>query len=283
MHHKHCCKALLFLLLWAAPLVAQPTYELRVGRVIKAFDEYTLRSTYVSSQSTRVYIDNVERGAEDQNLQVSIVAKCSVVSVTTDGQEKEKRLIIRDFRRITPTDTTDVLPTGTKVRCWFSDSGAVFTVDDQPAHDTISSLLSMVVKGEGGARTGALLDPKKPVRVGQTWKMNVSEFRRILGKETSALIKKVAGTCTFERIDTVNSLPVCVVTAKAEAPNFTMYFDGYPSQASLTTTFQLVLPVDNRFPPEQLFSESAQRIVTKRENVRMVLEVRSSRSTTFVR
>jgi len=160
----------------------------------------------------------------------------------------------------------------------------VFTIDNRPAPDSISSMLALIVKGEGGALTGKLLDAKKPVRVGASWKLNIPAFRTVLGREVSSLIKKVDGTVTFAGIDSTSStLPVARVEAAASAPKFTMNFSGVPSTSSLTATFRLEVPVDTRYPPEAIATSTEQTITTKQDNVRMEMRVRTSRSARFIR
>lgn len=204
----------------------QESRELKLGRAIKEYDQYLLKTVYEQQTRTSYYSDNIMRGDTADNIMILLTAQCKVISVTIDGQEKEKQIVIRNFQLHTSTDTFDVMPTGTKVRCWFSDSGSVFTVDDAPVHDTVAALLSNVVLGEGGSRTGDVLDATKPVTLGQTWKMNVKAFRKVLGKDQSKLMKKLDGTVRFSRVDSTGAQPTAIVTARAEAPSFSIKVPG---------------------------------------------------------
>lgn len=250
---------------------------------MKEFDRYLLKTNYENSTRTKLYINGNLQGDSLEAFSVVLAAQCEIVSVTVDGQEKEKRMIIRDFRRISSQDTVDLLPTGTKIRCWFSDSGSVFTINDAPTSDDVSAILAEVVKGEGGSRTGSVLDAKKPVALGATWKMNIPAFRKVLGPEMSKLMKKINGTVTFASIDTTGSLKTATVVARAEAPNFTLYFGDFPSKASLVAEFSIVVPLDNRYPQEGIATTSTQRIDTKQGVARMEMTISSQRSSQFIR
>lgn len=274
----------LFVALFAVAAAAQPVkHELKLGRSVKEYDRYLLKTTYESVTQTKMFISDILRGDTTEKLSVILNAQCSVVSVTVDGQEKEKQLVIRDFRRITQRDTVDLLPTGTKVRCWFSDSGSAYTINDAPAPDSIVNILVEVIKGEGGSRTGNVLDAKKPVAVGDTWKMNIAAFRKVLGPQMSKLMKKITGTVTFRSIDSTGVQPTATVTARAEAPKFTLVFGQVPSKASLIADFSLTVPLDTRFPPVGLTTSTKQRIVTEQGVARMELEISTNRSASFLR
>ncbi|MBC8125465.1 MAG: hypothetical protein H7X70_06990 [Candidatus Kapabacteria bacterium] len=264
-------------------LAAQPKHDLKLGRSIKAFDQYLLKTNYESQTHTQLFVNDELRGDSVEKFNVILSAQCSVVSVTVDGQEKEKRLVIRDFRRLTDRDTIDLLPTGTKIRCWFSDSGSIYTINDEPTPDAISQILVEVVKGEGGARTGNVLDAKKPVAVGSTWKMNIPAFRKMLGKEMSNLMKKLTGTVTFKSIDSLPQQPTATIVARAEAPKFSLKFGDMPSSASLIADFTIVVPLDVRFPALSIATSTVQRITTKQGIARMELAISSKRTSLFLR
>ncbi|MCX6141117.1 MAG: hypothetical protein NTX15_09870 [Candidatus Kapabacteria bacterium] len=284
MRIHHCYKIIVIAILATTCMYAQqPTYELKLGRKMKEFDRYLLKTTYESSTRTKLYINGNLQGDSLEKFTVVLNAQCEIVSVTVDGQEKEKRLVIRDFRKLTSHDTVDLLPNGTKIRCWFSDSGSVYTINDAPTSDALSAVLVEVVKGEGGSRTGSVLDAKKPVAVGASWKMNIPAFRKVLGPAMSKLMKKINGTVTFASIDTTGPLKTATVVAKAEAPNFTLYFGDFPSKASLVAEFCIVVPLDNRYPQEGVTTTSTQLIDTKQGAARMEMVISSSRTAQFIR
>jgi hypothetical protein len=170
-----------------------------------------------------------------------------------------------------------VLPTGTKVRCWFSDSGSVFTIDNAPASDDVQALLSEVVKSEGGTETSKLMDPAKAVALGATWKMNIPAFRKVLGPVLSGAMKKLSGTVTFASIDSSGALPVATITARAEAPMFTLRFGDMPSKSTFVADISLTVPLDNRYPAEALSTSSRQTVSMSQGNARMDMIVASSR------
>lgn len=269
----------------AAMLPAQKAYELKLGRGIKEYDQYLLKTVYEQQSRTSYYSDNIMRGDTTDNVAIVLTAQCKVVSVTVDGQEKEKHIVIRNFQLRTNTDTFDVMPTGTKVRCWFSDSGSVFTVNDIPVHDTVAALLSNVVLGEGGSRTGDVLDAKKPVTLGQTWKMNVKAFRKVLGKEQSKLMKKLDGTVTFARIDSSGAQLTGIVTARAEAPSFSIKVPGAPAPmtGSLVADFSYEVPLDNRFPPVALSTSTTQNYIAVQGLNKLESRVFTKRQSQFIR
>ena len=266
-------------------LPAQKAYELKLGRGLKEYDQYLLKTVYEQQTRTSYYSDNIMRGDTTDNVSIVLTAQCKVISVTVDGQEKEKHIVIRNFQLRTSTDTFDVMPTGTKVRCWFSDSGSVFTVNDIPVHDTVAALLSNVVLGEGGSRTGDVLDAKKPVTLGQTWKMNVKAFRKVLGKEQSKLMKKLDGTVTFARIDSSGAQPTGIVTARAEAPSFSIKVPGAPAPmtGSLVADFSYEVPLDNRFPPVALSTSTTQNYIAVQGLSKLESRVFTKRQSQFIR
>lgn len=270
---------------FAAVTHAQESRELKLGRGIKEYDQYLLKTIYEQQTNTSYYSDNIMRGDTADNITILLTAQCKVISVTVDGQEKEKHIVIRNFQLRTSNDTFDVMPTGTKVRCWFSDSGSVFTVDDVPVHDTIAALLSNVVLGEGGSRTGDVLDAKKPVTLGQTWKMNVKAFRKVLGKDQSKLMKKLDGTVTFSRIDSTGAQPTAIVTARAEAPSFSIKVPGAtaPMIGSLVADFSYEVPLDTRFPPVSLSTSTTQNYVAVQGLNKLESRVFTKRQSQFIR
>ena len=280
-------RLLLVLILTAAStaVYAQQAYQLKLGRGLKEYDQYLLKTTYEQQSRTSIYSDNVMRGDTTDNIVILLTAQCKVVSVTVDGQEKEKHIVVRNFQLRTNTDTFEVLSTGTKVRCWFSDSGSVFTVDDVPVHDTVAALLSNVVLGEGGSRTGDVLDAKKPVKLGQSWKMNVKAFRKVLGKEQSKLMKKLDGSVTFSRIDSSGAQPTGIVTARAEALSFSIRVPGAasPITGSLVAEFSYEVPLDTRFPPVSLSTSTTQNYVGIQGLNKLESRVFTRRQSQFIR
>jgi len=288
MHTTHSFRKILLIIGMIAASVgatAHQTHQLKLGRGIKEYDQYLLKTTYEQQSRTSVYSDNIMRGDTTDNVTILLTAQCKVISVTVDGQEKEKHIVIRNFQLRTNTDTFDVLPTGTKVRCWFSDSGSVFTVNDVPVHDTVSALLSNVVLGEGGSRTGDVLDAKKPVALGQSWKMNVKAFRKVLGNEQSKLMKKLDGTVSFSRIDSSGAQPTAIVTARAEAPQFTIKVPGAnaPMTGSLVAEFLYEVPLDSRFPPVSLSTSTTQLYSAVQGLNKLESRVFTRRQSQFVR
>jgi hypothetical protein len=287
MHSLRFFSTVVLVLVLATSATAQQlsVHTLNLGRGLKEFDQYLLKSTYEQRSVTRIYNNDILLGDTTDIVRVIIAAQCSVVHVTVDGQEKEKNLVIRLFQLQTNTDTFDVMSTGTKVRCWFSDSGSVFTVDGTPVADSVAALLSNVVLGEGGAKTGNVLDAKKPVAVGTTWKMNIAALKRILGREQVRLMKKLDGTVTFDSIDSSGQMPTAIVKARAEAPKFTMRIDGSPSPlvGSLVAEFRYVVPLDVRFPPVALTTSTTQTYSAKMGSQRAESFVTTSRQSEFIR
>ena len=269
----------------SAAAYAHDTHELKLGRGIKEYDQYLLKTMYEQQTRTSYYSDNIMRGDTTDNVMILLTAQCKVISVTVDGQEKEKHIVIRNFQLRTGRDTFDVMPTGTKVRCWFSDSGSVFTINDIPVHDTVAALLSNVVLGEGGSRTGDVLDAKKPVALGQSWKINVKAFRKVLGKEQSKLMKKLDGTVTFSRIDSSGAQPTATVTARAEAPSFSVNVPGTnaPMTGSLVADFSYEVPLDTRFPPVSLSTSTTQNYIAVQGLNKLESRVYTRRQSQFIR
>jgi hypothetical protein len=276
---------MLMLLVLAATMYAHQTYTLKLGRGLKEFDQYLLKSSYEQRSTTKIYNNDVLLGDTTDVVRIIIAAQCSVSRVTVDGQEKEKNLVIRLFQMQTNTDTFDILPTGTKVRCWFSDSGSAYTIDGVPVADSAATYLSNVVLGEGGAKTGDVLDAKKPVAVGSTWNMNIAALKRVLGREQVKLMKKLNGTVRFASIDSTSPMPTAIITARAEAPKFTMKVDGasFPLVGSLVAEFRYVVPVDVRFPPTALTTSTTQTYTASQGTQRAESFVTTRRTSEFIR
>lgn len=266
-----------------ACLVAQPEYDLKLGREFKEFDRYYLKTNYERTSTTTTSVHGNERESSKQSVSVFLAAQCDIASVTVDGQEKEKRLTIRECTAVVDNQNVTLLPSGTIVKCWFSDSGSVFTVNDKPLADSISSILAEVVQGEGGARTGEVFNAKKPVRVGQQWKINVLALRSALGLPRKGAPKQIRGTVTFTSIDSTTYTPSAVINAVAEIPRYKSKVDQIPTEMSVEAEFEVRLPIDNRYPLMSTGTTVTQRVQQKVGALQLDAVVKQKRQSSFDR
>ena len=258
-----------FLLLAASALTALATvvsaqpYDLPLGREIKVTDTYLLKGAAVQiARVTTVDPNGIAKVMRDDTTQVRIDAECEVAGVTEDGQEAVKLVKIRNAQIVIDGKSHDLVPTGTSLKATFSDTGTVITKDNEPLPMSVVAQLALVIRAEGGMRTGEIMDPPGPVSVGDSWPMDSAAFRRMLGPLTSAVPKDLEGSSVFERIDTTGIRPDAVVTLKAHAVDAVGDLDGVtPSGSDISVVVTVHAPLDKRYPLTRSISRT--RLLTE--------------------
>jgi len=249
-----CC--IVLLIAQSAILIAQ-TYNLKLGRSIKIQDSYLLRGS--AQRSTRLIVprtNGTKQIIPQASSMIQLQANCKVVAVTVDGQEAMKTVTIRSANMVRESENSDLLPTGFDFTATFSDEGPKFEHDGKPLADSIVQELALVVRGEGGSKIGLIMNPSKPVAVGDTWPMNKAAFIKSLDADTRRNIKKVKGTVTFERIDTIRGTPAAVIVLEATATNV-IPINKHVKVVSSTfqSRIEVTVPLDERYP--ELHTHSA--------------------------
>ncbi len=246
----------------ASPAAAQP-YDLPLGREIKVTDTYLLKGTATQiARVTTVDPKGIAKLMRDDTTIVRIDAECEVAGVTEDGQEAVKLVTIRNAQIVIGGTAHDLVPTGTSLKATFSDTGTVITKDNEPLPMSITAQLALVIRSEGGLRTGKIMDPPGPVNVGDTWTMDTTAFKEMLGPLTTAVPKTMEGTSTFERIDTTGVRPDAVVTLSAHAVDAVGDLDGVtPTGSDIAVTVTVHAPLDTRYPLTR--STSRTRLLTE--------------------
>lgn len=225
-------------------------FELKLGRSIKAFDQYELRGASTRISSVKMHDENnnlVEIQAD--TIIVRISAFCRVHNVTVDGQEAVKSVIIRYAYAEHNSQTSEILPAGTVLLASFSDTSTAILKDSTPLSAEVMANLVPVIRSEGGKRTGEILDAPKKVGVGDTWPINVNAFKKTLDEGGRKRAKGITGKVTFIRIDSGSYMPAAVVEMKAMAKNAVGEMGGLtPSSSKLEAEVMLHVPLDQRYP-----------------------------------
>ena len=229
--------------------------NLTLGREIKPFDEYLLDAT-----SVRISIVTMGKGKSGRILQNDTVRSalsgiCAVAAVTEDGQEALKTITIRNAQTRYQGSVADIVQTGAKVKAQFSDVGNVYSIGDDTLSAEVTADLSGLIRSEGGQKSGRIMDPNKPVSPGDTWTIDTAAFAATLGPPPATQKRIVKGSVTFTRIDTVNSVPIAVVTMDASAHNAFAEIEGMQAMNSTVVAhIELYVPLDQRYPPVRVKS-----------------------------
>ncbi len=233
--------------------MSEQTYELSLGREIKPFDEYLLSA--ISTRISIVSMPGPNGAVELQNDTVHAIlsGNCAVQAVTEDGQEARKTVTIRNAQVRFQGKPEDIIPTGSVVQCDFSDAGYVYTVRGDTVPPQVSADLVGLIRSEGGRKSGRIMDPRKPVKIGDTWPINVSAFDSTLGDPPARGERVIHGTVTFQRIDTVAGKPTAVVLMEATVDNAFSDIEGTPAnKATIEARLQMFVPLDSRYPASRV-------------------------------
>lgn len=248
--------------------VADSAAPLNVGRNIKPMDEYLFKTQFYEEQ--RTYTRDTQGTVKDTATTLSIIlqAETEVAAVTDDGEEREKNLKIRVFL-VTKNGQSpiDYLHTGAIVKCVFTEQGPQFTKDKRPLPDSIAYALAQVVRGEGGSKTGRILNSVRPVKPGDSWPINVKEFMNIVADESMTFDKKhISGKVNFESIlPFMDRFPAATVRADITAKK--VRIQGYPGftlgPATIAMQMGVTVPVDGRLPACEVSTVTAIDIPAK--------------------
>jgi len=236
-------------------------WTIKTGRALKAHDEYIVHTTYTDLRRVVLRDEGGVMMDSAVTFKISFDALVNVASTTEDGQEKEKYLSVRNCMIEQHGKQTDLLPTGTKIRAWFSDSGSVYTIEGKPAPDSLQALLSMFIRSEGGTKTSDILDPpvkKNRRKVGDSWPVNTKALLENLGVPKS-LKPKASGKVKFLAVDSLYNRRGLVVQGVAKVTNRVPAFENF-EQGSMTTEadITLVVPSDSRYPTLRAISDIRQ-------------------------
>lgn len=220
-----------------------------VGREIKPFDEYLLDATSVRISTVTMGTGKATRVLQNDTARSALSGICSVAAVTEDGQEAVKTVTIRNAQTRYNGVVSDIVPTGSKVKAKFTNDGTEYTIDSTILSPELTADLSGLIRSEGGLKSGKIMDPHKPVSPGDTWSIDTAAFAATLGPPPSTKKRTVQGTVTFTRIDTVNNVPIAVVTMKANAQNAFAEIEGMQAtNAEINALIDLYVPLDPRYP-----------------------------------
>ncbi len=252
MHYRSIgllCVIMAVLMFGTCAVQAQP-YELPLGRQIRVTDVYLLKGTSTQiSRLTTVDPSGITKVVKDDTVIVRIDAECEVAGITEDGQEAVKLITIRNAQVSAEGATSDLLPTGTSLKATFSDSGTVITKDGQPLSMDLMAHLATVIRGEGGSRTGSIMDPSEPVSPGDSWPMDSAAFMSSLGSLASPTPRSVEGRITFQRIDTTGVRPAAVVEMKGRAQDAIGNLgSSAPTASEVVMEITVHAPLDKRYP-----------------------------------
>lgn len=246
--------ALLITASWQITAGGKGPITLKLGRMLKVTDTYLYTTRFSDQQQVLTRLPTGQVLDSTTNRIVELTAVATVNFVTTDGEERQKTLKIRSFKVTVDGVKHDYLYTGAVVKCTFSnDSGSVFTMNDKPLPDSVTSILSEVLHAEGGAKTGRILDPKKAVKPGDAWSMNIKELLRTVEGDALRIDKKnIKGTVKLVAIDSTKEdgeLAVVLGEARAKRVKLGGMNDLTVGDVHMNMSFSLTVPVDHRFPP----------------------------------
>lgn len=224
---------------------------LTLHRPIKVTDTYLLKGTSrLITRMTTVDARGVRQTPTEGSFAVRLDAMCTVEGVTEDGQEAIKTLIIRNAESIVGSATpVTLLPAGARIKASFSNQGTILEQSDSILSDQLTELLSTVIRGEGGSQTGKLMDPNRPVAVGDAWQPHLPALRTLIEQSFGQQPDSVSGSVTYVSVDSTVQRPEAVIQLVAEARDVIAEFDGMrPSESTFTMTVTVHVPVDQRYP-----------------------------------
>lgn len=246
--------ALLITASWQMTAGGKGPITLKLGRMLKVTDTYLYTTRFSDQQQMLTRLPTGQVLDSTTSRSVELVAVATVNFVTLEGEEREKTLKIRSFKVTVDGVSQNYLHTGAVVRCVFSnDSGSVFTMDGKALPDSVTTILSEVLHAEGGAKTGRILDPKKAVKPGDSWSMNIKELLRTVEGDALRIDKKnIKSTVRLVAIDSTKEdgeLAVVLGEARAKRVKLGGMNDLTVGDVHMNMSFSLTVPVDHRFPP----------------------------------
>ncbi len=260
--------ATLFAIAAVGTLDASEPRTITVGRKIKPMDTYLFRTQF--SEEYKAYSRDAAKNVS-QNVHTTVIsmqAETQVQAVRDNGEEHTKLLTIRLFRvKRDSAPAVDYLYTGAIVRAEFTDKGPVFTIDKRPVADSVAMMLAQVVHAEGGTKTGAILDPSKPVRIGDTWQINTKAFLETIDENQLAIDRKKIkkASATLKAADSVGGRGMYMVSGDvvAEGVKPGGFDDLRVLNAKLMMHVSVTVPDDERYPPYESLAVLALDIPAK--------------------
>lgn len=249
-------------------IASNSPFTVSVGRPLKPMDTYLYRTQF--SEEYKVYTRNEKKDVtqETNTIVVTLVADAEVQAVTQSGEEQAKFLTIRLFRfKRDSLPHVDYLHTGARVKIEFAESGVPsFTIDKKPVADSVAMVLAQIVHAEGGAKTGRILNPAKPVRYGNTWQMNVRELLATIDQsEIKIHAKRVKSSVKLERADSVKGKGMYTVVGDVSADK--VMPGGFDAlrvlNAKLMLRVSVTVPEDERYPAYETSSVLALDVPAK--------------------
>ncbi len=255
---------------------------LSFGRKIKVSDRYLLTTS--ASYRMRLAYDVKGRPSIDSTYadSVRLQALVDVTSVTETGEEYAKTLTVRYFHRFVNNARIDVLPTGAVIGATFDGPSPTFLVNGTKPTTEIEELLRLAVRSEGGTTTGAILNPSKPVRIGDSWTVNLRAFAAAMSDSPKSMpIKGLTGKVRFVSVDVVKGKPSATVIAAVrqksrvsnkQSPTHTNAYD-------ITVT----VPIDARYPASASKVRSRVRVDSRGKGLKTTQETDITIESTFDR
>ena len=234
----------------AAQSQSKKLYDLPLGREIRPFDQYLLESS--SQRISRMTVTDpggVQKKMQDDTALVRISANVGVEAVTEDGQEAVKNLKVRYAQLVIGTEENDLIPTGTKLKATFSDSGTVIQQSGQDLPMQVTSFLASVIRSEGGLKTGEIMNASGPIAVGEEWAVTSEALMKTLDLQMVDSTSSVEGIVRFVGIDSTGTRHVARVELNAKAINAIAQIEGAkPERSSVDMNVLIDVPVDKRYP-----------------------------------
>lgn len=223
--------------------------QLKLGRELRPFDEYLVKAMNIRISRYALLHGNREETVQADTVRSTFAGTVTVNNVTEDGQEAVKTVVVRNAETRYQGQNTTIVSTGTTIKAFYSDTGYVYTVNDDTLAAAVTADLVGLLRSEGGLKTGVIMNPPKPVRVGDSWHINADAFAATLGSPPKNKKRIVTGKATFKKVDVLHDIPVAVVSMKASVTNAVDSLEGMPVEnATIEATLDIAVPIDERYP-----------------------------------
>lgn len=225
------------------------TIMLTVGREIKPFDEYLLNAMSIRISRVSMNVNNRIEQLQNDTVRSVFSGLCSVQAVTEDGQEAMKKVKVRNAQLRYKGETSDIVPSGSMIQATFSNDGYVYTIGPDTLSAEITADLSGLIRSEGGLLSGTIMNPNKPVRIGDEWPIDTTAFAATLGPPPEQKQRHTSGTVTLVRIDSLHGHTVALVRMNAHVVNAFDNINGTQADdAIVDAVVEIAVPLDERYP-----------------------------------
>lgn len=244
---------------------------LSLGRKIRAGDKYLLSTG--ASYRLRIASEAPGMPTTDSTYQdtVRLHALCDVTAVTESGEEYEKTLTVRYFHRIVNDNTIDILPNGTQIKVVFSQPAVVFTVNGAKPAPELEEMLRLAVRSEGGSKSGDILNPNRPVQLGDIWSIDRKAFaKHMVGATGKNATKGISGEVRFDEVITINHRPCATVSATIHQKSG----NGTMSEPEQTGKYDMKIsvPLDERYPAMVSSVRARIRVSSRDKGIKLIRE-----------